>query len=250
MSTAFQLSALVNSEDDKRLVPTGCRHSFWSEDYERMVSPAVSTRSGGLHRCTRGSKDHKWLVHTGLEHSFGSKDDKRMVPAGSWHLLWSKDDERLLPAVVGPCLGGLRRREGGPPLLGGSKDHKWLVHTGCRRSLWSENDKRLVPTGYRHSLWSEDDERLVPRLLALVRAGSAAAKGCPLPPPREEMITSVYCTTAVSIRLGARMTRGWCPPAVGIRSGARIMSGWCLRLLAMVRADCAAAPAGARITSG
>ena len=153
--------------------------------------------------------------------------------------------QQLLALVWAACGAA----KGDPPLLGGSKDHKWLVHTGCRRSFWSENDKRLVPTGYRHSLWSEDGERLVPRLLTLVRAGSAAAKGCPLPPPREEMITSVYCTTAVSIRLGARMTRGWCPPAVGIRSGTRIMSGWCPRLLAIVRADCAAAPVGARITS-
>ena len=44
-----------------------------------MVSPAVGTRSGGLRRRTRGSKDLKWLVHTGREHLFGSMDDERLV---------------------------------------------------------------------------------------------------------------------------------------------------------------------------
>ena len=38
--------------------------------------------------------------------------------------------------------------KGEPPLLGGSKDHKRLVLTGCRYSLWSYDDKRLVPTSF------------------------------------------------------------------------------------------------------
>ena len=129
-------------------------------------------------------------------------------------------------------------------------DHEWLVHTGCRHLLCREDDKRLVPIGCCHSLWSEDDLRLVPRLLAHIRAASAPTSVVSLPPPGGARITSVYSSPAVSIRLGARITRGWCPPAVGIRSGARIMSEWCLRLLALVLADFAAAPAGARITSG
>ena len=45
---------LSGSEDDKLLVPTGCRHSFWSEDDEWVVRPALGTLSGGL-PCREGN---------------------------------------------------------------------------------------------------------------------------------------------------------------------------------------------------
>ena len=68
-------------------MPTGCQLSFWSEDDEQLVSQAVGTRSGGLHRhegepSSRVSKDRKWLVHTSYQHSLGSKDYKRLMPTG------------------------------------------------------------------------------------------------------------------------------------------------------------------------
>ena len=96
-----------------------------------------------------GSKDHKCLVYTGREHSFGSEDDMRLVPTGSRHSLWTKDDEQqrcchqLLVLVWAAC--DAAKGKAPSPLLGGSKDHKWLVHTGSQHSLGSADDKRLVP---------------------------------------------------------------------------------------------------------
>ena len=91
------------SEDYKRLVPTSCRHLFWSQDEERLVLLAVRTRSGDL-RCHEGgtpqcyphpltprrSKNDKWLVRIDCHHSYGTEDDKRLPGAqGCGHLFWS-----------------------------------------------------------------------------------------------------------------------------------------------------------------
>ena len=73
MHSGFQY--MIASEDDKRLMPTCWRHLFWTEDYERLVPPAIGTHSGGMHRREeeplRKSKDHKWLINFGCQHSFG-----------------------------------------------------------------------------------------------------------------------------------------------------------------------------------
>ena len=62
---------------------------------------------------SRGSKDHKWLVHTSCLYLFGSEYDKRLVPTSWWYSFWSKDDKRLVSPAVDTPLGGLRYRQGG-----------------------------------------------------------------------------------------------------------------------------------------
>ena len=39
-------------DNNKRLVPIGCRLSFWSEDYDRLVPPGFGARLGGWRRRT------------------------------------------------------------------------------------------------------------------------------------------------------------------------------------------------------
>ena len=53
-------------------------------------------------------KDHKWLVHTGRQHSFGSEDYQRLEPTSIWHSFWKEENKRLCTAAVGIHSFGLR----------------------------------------------------------------------------------------------------------------------------------------------
>ena len=91
------------------------------------------------------SKDHKWLVYTGREHSFGSEDDMRL-PTGFRHSFWNQDDERVVPLLLAPVWAACPTAKGGaPPSTWASKDHKWLLHSSCQYLFGSEDDKRLLP---------------------------------------------------------------------------------------------------------
>ena len=80
------------------------------------------------------SKDHKWLVHSGSQHSNGNEDDKRLVP-NCRHSFWCKDDERLVPPAVALIQAAATGAKGKTRFPGWSKDHKWLVHTSFSNLL-------------------------------------------------------------------------------------------------------------------
>ena len=112
--------------------PPPCWHSF-----TRLALRGGKALSFG------GSNDHKWLVHTDCQRSFGREDEKPLIPTGVG--IRSRVTMTMVPPAVVTRSGGLRRREGRA-----SKDHKWLVYTGCQYSYESEDDKQPVPSGFRY----------------------------------------------------------------------------------------------------
>ena len=81
MATALQMSAFVRGEDDKWLVAS----DIHSEGGLRGTgAPSHCHLFGRL-----APKDHKWLVHTGCQHSFVSEDDKWLEPTGHRMSAWA-----------------------------------------------------------------------------------------------------------------------------------------------------------------
>ena len=131
------------------------------------------------------SKDHKWLVHSGSQHSNGNEDDKRLV-LNCRHSFWCKDDERLVPLAVGTDSSGCHRREREDTLPRVEQGSQMASAHQFQQSFGSEDHKRLVRTGCRHSFWSEDDERLVPPPLPFrhsLRRFAPPRRRSPSPPP-------------------------------------------------------------------
>ena len=99
MHTDFQHSSV--SEDDKRLRPIGCRHSFLIEKVEQLGSRLLAlvrapyVTSKRLPPSSGGSKDHKWLLH--CQQLFANEDAKRLLSDSYMYLSWSDDYERLVP---------------------------------------------------------------------------------------------------------------------------------------------------------
>jgi len=156
-----------------------CGTGYW-HSFGRLVIPRRRDPS------SRGSKYHKWLVHTSCLLLFGSEYDKRLVsPAvdttsGGLRYRQGRGSQRSMDhkwllhcrcqhsfgvrmtsgwwQATFILEGGLRGT--GAPSHSHSfgrlvlKDHKWLVHTGCQHSFVSEDAKRLEPTGHRMSAWA------------------------------------------------------------------------------------------------